>query len=313
MEQLNTNKNSSSKDELDLQDLLYVLWHEKITIISVTAFISIIAVIYSLFLPNIYQSQAILTSAESSSSISQSLQNYSGLAGLAGINIPSGVDSGNSTEAIEKIGSFSFFSDNILPNIFLPDLMAIKKWNFETNNLVYDDKIYNSKSNTWVRKYSYPKKQIPSEQESFNVFKSKQLSLTQDQKTGFITLKIKHQSPYVANDWTELIVDEINTFYREKDKIESEKAISYLSQQFSMTDYSEIKEVIAKLLQEETKKLTLIEANEFYVFEYIDPPAVMEEKVEPKRAIICILSALIGGIFSVLLVLIKNYFLNKRN
>ena len=50
-----------------------------------------------------------------------------------------------------------------------------------------------------------------------------------------------------------------------------------------MTGLSEIKQVLAQLLQEETKKLTLIEANQFYVFDYIDPPAVMEQKSEPNR------------------------------
>jgi LPS O-antigen subunit length determinant protein (WzzB/FepE family) len=79
-----------------------------------------------------------------------------------------------------------------------------------------------------------------------------------------------------------------------------------------MTGLSEIKLVIAKLLQDETKKLTLIEANQAYVFDYIDPPAVMEQKSEPRRAIICIIIALLGGILSVVLVLIKHYVLGKK-
>ena len=79
-----------------------------------------------------------------------------------------------------------------------------------------------------------------------------------------------------------------------------------------MTGLSEIKLVIAQLLQEETKKLTLIEANQYYVFDYIDPPAVMEEKSEPKRALICILSLLLGGMLSVLLVFIRHYVLSEK-
>ena len=79
-----------------------------------------------------------------------------------------------------------------------------------------------------------------------------------------------------------------------------------------MTSLSEVKLVIAQLLQEETKKLTLIEANQSYVFDYIDPPAVMENKSEPSRAFICILSALIGGILSVVLVLLKHYGIREK-
>ena len=69
------------------------------------------------------------------------------------------------------------------------------------------------------------------------------LSLSEDKKSGFITLSIKHQSPFIAKQWVELIVNEVNSFYRQKDKSESEKAVSYLNQQISMTGLSEIKQV----------------------------------------------------------------------
>ena len=40
----------------------------------------------------------------------------------------------------------------------------------------------------------------------------------------------------------------------------------------------EIRKVIADLAQREMQKMTLIEATDYYVFDVIDPPAVMEEK-----------------------------------
>ena len=109
-----------------------------------------------------------------------------------------------------------------------------------------------------------------------------------------------------------MVINEVNDFYRQKDKEESEKAVRYLNQQISMTGSSEIKQVLAELVQEETKKLTLIDANQFYVFEYIDPPAVMEKKSEPNRANICKIIALLGGILSILIVFIRHYFFNER-
>jgi len=313
MQQAHSNKHPNDfADEIDLRELFNVLLEGKWIIVSLTAFISIIGVIYSLLLPNIYESKAMLVPVNSSSGISGALGSYSGFAGLAGISLPSSGDEGNSAKAIEKIRSLSFFENNILPNIQLPDLMAVKSWNYKTNILNFDGSIYDTSSNTWVRDYSYPQQQIPSPQESFEVFKTKHLSLSEDTKSGFITLSIKHQSPFVAKQWVELIVNEVNSFYRQKDKIETEKAVSYLNQQVSLTSLSEIKEALAQLLQEETKKLTLIEANQFYVFDYIDPPAVMEEKSEPKRALICILSALLGGMLSIVIVLIRHYVIKQK-
>ena len=312
MQETHSNEHPNDDDEIDLRELFYVLLEGKWIIVSLTAFVSIIGVIYSLLLPNIYESKTMLAPVNSSSGISGALGSYSGLAGLAGISIPSGGDEGNSAKAIQKISSLSFFQNNILANIHLPDLMAVKSWNAKTNTLIFDESIYDTSSNTWIRDFSYPQQQIPSAQESFEVFKTEHLSLSEDKKSGFITLFIKHQSPFVAKQWVELVVNEVNAFYRQKDKLESERAVSYLNQQISMTGLSEIKQVLAQLLQEETKKLTLIEANQYYVFDYIDPPAVMEEKSEPKRALIFILSALLGGMLSILFVLIRHYAIKQK-
>jgi hypothetical protein len=313
MQEAHTNKHPNDfNDEIDLRELFYALLEGKWIIVSLTAFVSIIGVIYSLSLPNIYQSNTMLVPVNPSSGISGTLGSYSGLAGIAGISLPSGGDQGNSAKAIKKISSLSFFENSILPNIHLPDLMAVKSWNSKTNTLAFDETIFDMNNNTWVRDYSPPQQQAPSAQEGFTVFKTKHLSLSKDKISGFITLSIKHQSPFVAKQWVELVVNEVNAFYRQKDKSESEKAVSYLNQQISMTGLSEIKQVLAQLLQEETKKLTLIEANQYYVFDYIDPPAVMEKKSEPKRALICILSALLGGMLSILLVLIRHYAIKHK-
>ena len=313
MQEAHSNKHPNDfDDEIDLRELFHVLLEGKWIVVSLTTFVFIIGVIYSLLLPNIYESKALLVPVNSSSGISGALGSYSGLAGLAGISLPSGGDESNSAKAIQKISSLSLFENNILQNIYLPDLMAVKSWNSKTNTLAFDESIYNTSSNAWIRDFSYPQQQIPSAQESFKVFKTEHLSLSEDKKSGFITLSIKHQSPFVANQWVELIVNEVNAFYRQKDKLESEKAVSYLNQQISMTGLSEIKQVLAQLLQEETKKLTLIEANQYYVFDYIDPPAVMEKKSEPKRSLICILIALLGGMLSIVLVLIRHYVIKQK-
>jgi hypothetical protein len=312
MQEAHSNKHTNNFDgEIDLRELFYVLLKGKWIIISITAFASILGVMYSLSLPNIYESKSVLLPVNSSSNISGALGAYSRLSGLAGINLPTGSDEDNYTKAMVKIESLSFFENSIMPNIFLPDLMAFKAWHSKTNRLDYDKNIYDAESNVWTRDYSYPQKQIPSAQESYEKFKG-HLSLSEDSQYGFISLAINHQSPLIAKQWSDLIVNEVNNFYRLKDKLESEKALNYLNQQISLTTLSEIKESLALLIQEQIKKLTLIEANEFYVFDYIDPAVVMEKKSEPKRALICILAAILGGMLSVLFVTIKHYSSYKK-
>jgi LPS O-antigen subunit length determinant protein (WzzB/FepE family) len=296
----------SNFDDIDIGEVLYVLFQGKWVIASLTSIASIIAVIYSLYLPNIYQSQSLLTPVASSSSMSDSIGGYTSLAGLAGINLSSQSSESNSVQALSKIVSLSFFEKNILPNIFLPNLMAVKSYNPLTNDIEYDEEIYNENENIWVRDNL---KKIPTPQESFFVF-IKHISISQDIKTGFIRLSVKHQSPYLAKKWNDLLISQINIFYRQKDRIESEKAVSYLNQQIANTNLSEINAVMAELLKKEIQDLTLIEVRESYVFEYIDPPAVMENKAEPSRALISILGFILGLIISIIAVLVS-YFRPK--
>lgn len=305
----NFKNNMKFNDEINLQEFLKILIKGKWLILSVTAIFSIMGVIYSLQLPNIYQSKAILVPVDSSDRISGTLQKYGGIAGL---NLPSSVSESNSVKAINKISSLSFFKNNIMPKIFLPNLMALKSWDSGLNKLIYDEKVFILNSGTWTEGNLYPNKRSPSAQQSYLVFLNKHLNINEDAKTGFITITIKHQSPYIAKYWAELVIEEVNHFYREKDKLESQKAVSYLNKQIAITGFSEIKQAIAQLLQQETQKLTLIEANESYVFDYIDPPAVMEQKSEPRRSLICALSALIGVILSFFMLIIQDYFVKKR-
>tara|TARA_B100000767_G_C19722725_1_gene518046 strand:- start:369 stop:1283 length:915 start_codon:yes stop_codon:yes gene_type:complete len=299
-------------DEIDILEILGVLFQGKWIIVLITTFAAILAVLYSLSLPNLYQSNSVLVPHDSSSSGSSPFQGVSGLASLAGVNLTSqGADS-NSVKAIKKIKTLSFFENNILPNIFLPELMAIKSWNPKTNILIFDEDIYDESSKTWVRNFSYPKELIPSAQESFEIFK-KNFSISQDNETGFITLKTKHQSPFVAKKWAEILVDEINLYFEKKDKLKAEKSVLYLNKNIAKTNLTEIKQVMASLLQQETQKLMLIEASESYVFEYLDPPAVMEKKSEPRRSSICILGTMVGFIVGILIVLARFYIFNSRN
>lgn len=304
----NSKRTKDFNDEIDLREILFILVQAKRLITYVTVFIVFIGIIYSLLLPNIYKSEALLAPVEESSSlISGALSQYSGIAGLAGISLPTEENGSNSKKAIELISSLYFFENHIMPNIFLPDLMAVESWDRETNKIIYDDSIFQKNSNSWVRDYSFPQKLIPSAQESFEVFIEENLIILEDIQTGYVALSMKHQSPIIANNWIEIIYEEVNSFYRQKEKESSEKAVVYLNKQIANTSLSEIRQVTASLLQKEIQKLTLIEANNDYVFEYVYPPTVMEKKSEPKRLLIIFLFLLVGIFLGMIISLIWHY------
>ena len=304
----NTNPKEYIEDEIDLAVLIGALWQGKWIIMGFTSVASILVVIYSLSLPNIYSGQALLVPVSSKDSVSGAAQNLGGLASLAGISLSDSSD--NSVVATEKLQSLSFFEGKILTQINISDLMAVESWNPNNNSITYDDAIYDYKTKSWTREVVFPQTPKPSAQESYKAF-LEHLSVVKDLKTNIVTITISHQSPYVAKQWADLVVTEINTFYREKDRSEAEFAVNYLNDQISQTRLSEVKMVIAEVLAQQIQKLTLIEANDNYVFDYIDPPAVMEKKSAPRRAIICIIGALLGGFIGALVALFR-YFQPAR-
>ena len=63
-------------------------------------------------------------------------------------------------------------------------------------------------------------------------------------------LKIKKQdllqlllniSLYIAKEWTDLIVTELNNFYKVKDRAEAQAAVNFLNAQMTKTSFAEIK------------------------------------------------------------------------
>ena len=59
--------------------------------------------------------------------------------------------------------------------------------------------------------------------------------------------------------------------------------------------------------RQKTQQLALIEVSKFYVFEYLDPPAAMEQKSQPNRMLICLFGIFLGGFIGILTVMLRHY------
>lgn len=295
---MNENNNSNSLDnEIDLAELLSIIWNKKLFISIFTSIAALISVLYALYLPNIYTSSSLLAPTSEDNSLSSQLGSFSGLAGLAGVSLPAGNIS-NSQIAVKRIESFEFFSKYFLPNIKLEDLMAVDEWDAKNNTVVYDDSEFNSTSNEWSRK--------PSDQKAYKEYK-RALSISQEELTGLVYLSMKHKSPVVAQNWVDTIIYNINECMREIDKQDAQNSIDFLNESLKNTNSQSIKVVFAKLMESQMQTLMLASSNEAYVFKTINSPIVPEDKSSPSRALICILGTLLGGILSILIVLFRNF------
>lgn len=295
-------------DDIDIRAIFKAIYNSK-KLISIFCILALaLSSLYAISLPNIYQATAKIIVNESSNVDfrGSSTSPVNQLAGLAGLNL--GTSKNQSVaEAIEKITSLSFFSERLKPSIFLPDLFAAEAWNPKTGKLTYAGEIYNSETESWTRKPNLYGDVQPSDQEAHQEF-LKLISVNEDFGNNFIILSVEHPSPLVAKHWNDLMFKEINNHFREYETKVSQKAIQFLNLQLSQSLINETKVVLADLLLEHIKKLTLIESNEEFIFRYIDPAVVPEKIFKPDRFAIIFFSTLFGFGASIFTVLVRSFY-----
>ena len=252
-------------DEIDLRELFGVLWAGKWLIGGVTTAAAIIAVVIAIMLPNIYRAEALLApnQDQGAGGLAALASQYGGLASLAGINLGGG-QSDKTGLGLEVLKSRKFVGNFIERHDLLVPLMAAEGWDPESGELKIDPDDYDIAAKKWVREVSPPRKTIPSTQEAYEEF-SDIFSVSQDKKSGFVTVSVEHYSPTVARQWVDWLVDDINTEIMRQDVSEAEQAIEYLNKQIASTSLAELQTVFFRLIEEQTKTVMLAKVSSEYL------------------------------------------------
>lgn len=297
-------------DEIDLRELLGMLWRGKRIILLTTIVFAGAAVAYALSKPNIYQASVLLAPSQSEGNAGGIGGQLGGLASLAGINLGGGGPN-KTVLAKEVLQSRAFLTDFIHRyNLSVP-LMAAKGWNTESQSWQIDQEIYNPETNTWLDDEE-GNNQKPTDWDMVNKFKQEHLSVSENTETGMVTLKINSQSPRVAKEWAEKLVFEINEHMRKEDVREAEARIAFLEGKLSETPIAGMQQVFYQLIESETRTVMLANAQDEYVFKIVDPAVVPQKKSEPKRALIAILGTLLGGMIGIFIVFILAFVRSAR-
>jgi capsular polysaccharide biosynthesis protein len=299
------NQSPDYEDEIDLRELIKVLWQGKLWIIGTTFIAAIISVAIALSLPNIYRAEALLATNEGGGGLSSLASQYGGLAGLAGIQLPAG-ETSKKTIGIAKLQSRKFMADFMERHNIIPELMAASAYDVNTGELSYDPTIYDSETRIWTRDVEPPLQNKPSSQEAF-LDMTEILGVTDDNETGFITVSIEHLSPLIAYEWVTWLVDDLNREMMLEATAEAQQSIDYLTDQLEKTQVVALEQVFYTLIEEQMKTIMLANSRNEYLFKTIDPAIAPEIKSGPNRALICVLGTLLGGMLSVLWVLISQY------
>nr|WP_254918605.1 Wzz/FepE/Etk N-terminal domain-containing protein [Vibrio sp. V12_P9A6T4] len=297
-----------SDDEIDLRELFGALWKGKLLIVLCTAVFAVGGVIVALSKPNTYQAEASLVAAneDSGGGLASMAGQLGGLASLAGINLGSG-RSGDKAMSLAVLQSRQFINAFINRHQLLVPLMAAESWDRVSGEMVIDPALYDVETQQWIRKIEPPLSSTPSDWEAHKAFKEI-FSVSEAKDNGLVKVSITHLSPLIAQQWVELLVKDLNDWIKNEKLTETRQNISYLEQQLEKTKLVDMQSVFYQLIEEQMKSLMLAEVKDEFAFKTIDPAVVPEEKAGPKRALICVLATLLGGMLGVAIVLVRFAF-----
>ena len=304
----------AANHNIDLFNLISVLWAGKWIIAAVTGVITALSIAIAFLLPVVYEADALLApnQNETAGALAGFGSQYAGLASLAGIDI-SAEGREKTILGLELLQSRKFIGDFVVRRDILVPLMAASGWDGESGDLEIDGRLYDANTKTWVRNVKPPRSSIPSMQEAYEYFIKEVLTVSQDSKTEYVTISVRHYSPAVAKQWVDWLVEDINETVMQQDVEEAEQAINYLTRQLTATSLADLQSVFSRLIEEQTKTIMLAKMTPEYLFRTIDPAVVPEYRASPRRAFIAALGMVLGIILGSVTVLLRASYLEFKN
>ncbi|WP_028886467.1 hypothetical protein [Teredinibacter turnerae] len=282
-------------EDITLADLIIQFRRDKYIVLSILLFTVLCFLLFSYYLPEEFESEAVLMPSEDilSSAGAQVGAPLGGLASLAGLSFPTNAKTGL---ALEILRSRKFILEFVELNKLEVELMAVSGWDAGSQRLIVDQGIYDSKKGEWVNGEPLKRDLYIRFQKLFSV------SQTED---NFIILRMRYYSGELAKKWLYMVISAINEEIRVRDFSNASKKIEFLREKESVVQKSEAKAVFYKLLEEQIKQAMVAEVADEYVFTIIDPPFLPEKKIYPKRALFAVGGLLAGFLICLLYSLVR--------
>lgn len=283
---------------ISLLDILSIISQYRKIVISSTFLTVMTAILISLSVTKLYQAEVLVVPATQKSS--SMLDKYSGIAGLAGINISSGADQ-IKEEALSVLRSRKFIKEFVsqhqLKKVLFREMWNsdTQAWKTESFNPIKSIKgLFGSNDGGNSKKGLLPGE--PSEWEVYNFFISI-LGVNENRLSSTISISIELPNPEEASKIANDIVSFINNTLRQENNQRAEKSVEYLQQQLRTIQIVELRSVIIKIIGEYLSNIAVSSAEDAYAFKVIDPAIAPEERSYPNRIFMVLLGGVLGFVF----------------
>jgi uncharacterized protein involved in exopolysaccharide biosynthesis len=271
------NKHPSVYDgpnEVNVVTMLRVAWRYRVLVGLIGLVAALAGVYVALTTRPIYRAEVVVVTevtSESGGAASALLGSLGGLASFAGLNVPG--------------GSGSQEAEAVLRSRYLAEQFISR------HNLVSEIMKEAKPQTLWL---------------AVDRFRAQVLSISESKEKGTITVALQWTNPQQVAEWANDYVALANDIVRTRALDDSSRAIVYLKEQIQKTDAVEIQRALYGLIERETKTNMLANTRKEYAFTVVDPAVVPEQRVWPRRTLIVLSSAVLGGLLGLFIALGHN-------
>ncbi len=280
---------------LSLRQLLAIFWSNGLLILISTVLCAGLAAFGAHLVHRRYDASILLAPIREQGTFSGALgslggaaSQISGLASLAGINL--GRSGGATEEAIATLQSEALTERYIEQNNLLPILFSAR---------------WNPANHSWKGK-------APTLWDGNAYFAASVRKVTEDAKTGLVTMVIRWKDPQLAATWANGLVAMTNDYLRSGAIQESERDIQYLSEQANKATAIDLRHEIYTLMEGEIDKEMMARGSQEFAFKIIDPAEAPQASSYPKPLLWILAGCLAGLALGMLVASVRSPRISPR-
>ena len=269
---------------IEISDLIKIITKNFRYFCYVFVVSALIIIPLALFMQNKYTSSASFSLSNSTGELDLP-SSANRLASFAGLNLSNSNVGISSDEFIGIMTSHTFLSNFIEEHDLTITILAADIYDEENDKITIDQDIYDSENSLWKKKI---RGKVPSTFDAVEELKDDMLYISYDEFTGIISLSVTSISPTFSHELLEKLVRDIDTYVRNIQENEANRAKEFLNEEVSKTSNVAFQSNFSKLIEENLKTIVLSNTKDYFLVDYIEKPVLPKYKSAPTRSLIVI-------------------------
>lgn len=277
------------EDEFDVRGSALALWSSFWLIFAVTLVGAAAAAIAALLFPKQYEATVLLlpVSEDSTSRLGSAIGSNSQLTNLISMVGISPSSSSMKAAAIATLQSEVLTERYIKEHKLLP-VLFYNQWD--------------QGSGLWN---TTDRQRVPTLWKANVLFKQKIRRVTDDARSGTVTMSVTWRDPQLAAQWANGLVMLTNDYLKDQAIMEAERNIAYLQTEISKTNVVELRGALYSLMEEEVKGEMLARGRDEYALKVVDPAVAPERPSSPRPVLWISAGAFAGFLATAFFILLR--------